>query len=120
MNHAPDCIDDRFAAHTLDQVFRAQCARTPDAMALRFRDKSLCYGELNRRANQVAHILRSKGIRPGQLVGLYLDRSLELLVGLLGILKAGAAYLPIIAPTLRHAAPSRTTAESPWRSRTAA
>ncbi|NJL53251.1 MAG: amino acid adenylation domain-containing protein [Hydrococcus sp. SU_1_0] len=60
-----------------------------------FGDRSLSYRELNRRANQLAHHLNSLGVSSNSLVGIYLDRSLDMLVGLLAILKAGAAYIPL-------------------------
>ena len=75
--------------------FESQAQATPDAVALRYDGASLTYGELNARANQLAHLLRERGVGPETLVGLLLDRSIELLVGLLGIVKAGGAYLPM-------------------------
>jgi amino acid adenylation domain-containing protein len=79
----------------LHQVFEAQVARTPGAVALIWGDTHLTYHELNRRANQVAHYLRTLGVGPEALVGLCIERSLAMVVGLLGILKAGAAYVPL-------------------------
>ena len=83
------------AATTLPELFAAQAARTPDAIAVVFEGHSLSYGELDARANQLAHHLRSLGVGPEVVVGLCVERSLEMLVGLLGILKAGGAYLPL-------------------------
>src|SRR5262249_39856269 len=80
---------------TVPQLFEAQAARTPDAVAAVFEDERLTYGELNARANQLAHHLRSCGVGPETVVGLCVERSLEMMVGLLGILKAGGAYLPL-------------------------
>src|SRR5271166_1505262 len=80
---------------TLPALFAAQAARCPDAIAVVFEEERLCYGELDRRANQLAHHLRGLGVGPETVVGLCLARSLDLLVGLLGILKAGGAYLPL-------------------------
>jgi amino acid adenylation domain-containing protein/non-ribosomal peptide synthase protein (TIGR01720 family) len=79
----------------IHQLFEAQVERTPDAIAIAFEDKQLTYGELNRRANQVAHYLLSLGVGTEVLVGICLERSLEMVVGLLGILKAGGAYVPL-------------------------
>jgi amino acid adenylation domain-containing protein/thioester reductase-like protein len=70
-------------------------ARTPDAVAVVYEDKTLTYARLNARANQLARYLRARGIGPDKLVGICVDRSLEMVVGLLGILKAGGAYVPI-------------------------
>jgi amino acid adenylation domain-containing protein len=80
---------------TLPELFTAQAARTPDAVAVVFADQSLTYGELNARANQLAHHLRALGVGPEKIVGLCVERSLEMVIALLGILKAGGAYLPL-------------------------
>src|SRR5690349_2174846 len=56
---------------------------------------SLTYGQLNERANQVAHLLRANGLRPGEIVGIMVERSFAMIIGIFGILKAGGAYLPI-------------------------
>ena len=77
------------------ELFELQVERTPDAIAVVYEDQQLSYGELNRRANQLAHCLRALGVGPEMLVGLLLERSLEMVVGLLGILKAGGAYVPL-------------------------
>jgi amino acid adenylation domain-containing protein len=77
------------------QAFENQVERNPDAIAVVFDQQRITYGELNRRANQVARELQSLGVRRGMLVGICMERSLELVVGLLGILKAGAAYVPM-------------------------
>jgi amino acid adenylation domain-containing protein/thioester reductase-like protein len=79
----------------IHQLFEAQVERTPDAVAVVFEDQQLTYRELNRRANQVAHHLRSLGIGSDNLVGICVERSLEMIAGLLGILKAGGAYVPL-------------------------
>ena len=79
----------------LHSVFEAQVTRTPDAVAVVCGDEYLTYRELNRRANQVAHYLQALGVGPEVLVGLCIERSLAMVVGLLGILKAGAAYVPL-------------------------
>jgi amino acid adenylation domain-containing protein len=74
------------------QLFEEQVEKTPDAIAVKFEDQELTYRELNERANQVAHHL---DVKPDTLVGLSVERSLEMIVGMLGILKAGAAYVPL-------------------------
>ncbi len=78
--------------HTL---FEAQASRSPDAVAIVCGAEQLTYGELNRRANQLMRELRGLGVGPDVLVGLCLDRSLDLIIALLGVLKAGGAYLPL-------------------------
>jgi amino acid adenylation domain-containing protein len=79
----------------LHQLFEAQARRTPEAVAVICGDERLTYEELNRRANQVAHGLRGRGIAPDMPVGICMERGPDMLVALLGILKAGAAYLPL-------------------------
>jgi nonribosomal peptide synthetase DhbF len=76
-------------------LFEAQAALAPDSVALVFNREQMSYGELNRRANQLAHRLIREGIGPESLVGLSAGRSPEMVVGLLAIMKAGAAYLPL-------------------------
>jgi amino acid adenylation domain-containing protein len=77
------------------ELFELQATATPDAPAVVFENQKLTYGELNQRANRLAGHLRELGAGPDKLVGLFLERSVELVVGLLGILKAGAAYVPM-------------------------
>src|SRR5689334_1092676 len=77
---------------TIYQLIEEQAARTPGATAVTFEKQSLTYADLNRRANQLAHYLRSEGVGPNTCVALSVERSLELMVGILGILKAGGAY----------------------------
>jgi amino acid adenylation domain-containing protein len=77
------------------QLFSEQAARTPNAVAVVHEDRQLTYDELERRSSQLAHKLRALGAGPEVVVGLFGDRSLEMVIGLLGILKAGAAYLPM-------------------------
>ncbi|MBV9789076.1 MAG: AMP-binding protein, partial [Chloroflexi bacterium] len=79
----------------IQHFFEAQAARTPEAIALIHGDERLSYDELNRRANQLAHALRQRGIGPEVRVGVCLERTAELVVALLAVLKAGAAYLPL-------------------------
>ena len=83
------------AQATLPQLFEAQVAQTPDATALVFEEQSLSYAELDARANRLAHHLIGRGAGPETIVGLCLERSPEMVVALLAILKAGAAYLPL-------------------------
>ena len=80
---------------SLAELFEAHAARTPDAIAAECQDTRLTYGELDRRANQLARHLRKLSVGPGMPVGLCMQRSLELVVGMLGILKAGGAYVPL-------------------------
>ncbi|MCP4660793.1 MAG: AMP-binding protein, partial [bacterium] len=82
-------------AGLIHELFERQVARTPEAVALVFEDQRLSYGELDRRANQLAHHLRSLGILPESRVGLCAERSPELVVALVGILKSGAAYVAL-------------------------
>ncbi|MFF0741810.1 amino acid adenylation domain-containing protein [Streptomyces sp. NPDC004111] len=80
---------------SLAALFAEQAARTPDARAVECGDDTLGYAALDRAAERVAALLRARGVRPDDLVGLCLDRSTAMIVGLIGILKAGAAYVPI-------------------------
>ena len=82
---------------TLDQVFLAQVAQTPEAVALSSDGRTITYFDLNRRACHVARHLQAAGVGPGSCVGLHIDRSVEFIVAMLGILKAGAAYVPLAA-----------------------
>jgi amino acid adenylation domain-containing protein len=77
------------------ELFAARAAHSPAAVAATFQGQELTYGDLEWRSNQLARYLRRLGARPGVLVGVCTARSLEMIVGLLGILKAGAAYLPL-------------------------
>ncbi|NCS75868.1 MAG: amino acid adenylation domain-containing protein [Microcystis aeruginosa K13-07] len=79
----------------IHQLIEEQAARTPDAVAVVFESQQLTYAELNSRANQLAHYLRSLGVETEVIVGLCVERSLDMIVALFGILKAGAAYLPL-------------------------
>jgi amino acid adenylation domain-containing protein len=82
-------------AGTFPEVFAAQAMERPDAPALVFGGETLTYAELDRRANQLARHLAGLGVGPEVLVGLAMERSASMVVGILGILKAGAAYLPL-------------------------
>ncbi|WP_375476969.1 amino acid adenylation domain-containing protein [uncultured Nostoc sp.] len=79
----------------IHQLFEAQVARTPDAVAIVFEDQQLSYRELNQRANQLAHYLQKQGVKPEVLVGICVERSLSMVIELLAILKAGGAYVPL-------------------------
>ncbi len=79
----------------LHHLIEARAAQTPDATALIFGEQRLTYRQMDQRANQLAHLLRSLGIGPGNLVGLCLERSLDLILGMLAIWKAGGGYLPL-------------------------
>ena len=79
----------------IHELFEAQVARSPEAVAVVFEDQQLTYGELNARANRLAHHLIGLGVGPEVLVGICMERSLELVIGLLGILKAGGAYVAL-------------------------
>ncbi|HEY9510633.1 MAG TPA: amino acid adenylation domain-containing protein, partial [Verrucomicrobiae bacterium] len=80
---------------TLMNLFEAQVARTPDAVALIAGNEELSYAELNARANQLAHYLRALNVGPEKMAGICLERSWRLLVAILGVLKAGGAYVPL-------------------------
>lgn len=79
----------------IHRIFEAQATRTPEAAALIYEDEQLTYAQLNARSNQLAHYLRSLGIGAESLVGVCMDRSIEMVVALLGVLKSGGAYLPL-------------------------
>ncbi|QMS92432.1 NcpA [Nostoc edaphicum CCNP1411] len=79
----------------IHQLFEEQVERTPDTVAVVFENQQLTYRELNSRANQLAYYLQSLGVKPDVLVGICVERSLEMVVGLLGILKAGGVYVPL-------------------------
>ncbi|WP_223659923.1 non-ribosomal peptide synthetase [Streptomyces angustmyceticus] len=77
------------------ELIERQAQERPDAVAVEFGDETLTYHALNERANQLAHHLRTLGIRPGTMAGLCLERGLDMIVALLGILKSGGAYVPL-------------------------
>ncbi|MBC1259623.1 AMP-binding protein, partial (plasmid) [Trichormus variabilis V5] len=79
----------------IHQLFAAQVEQTPDKIAVVFQDQQLTYQELNSQANQLAHYLQALGVTADVPVGIYLERSLDMVVGLLAILKAGGAYVPL-------------------------
>ena len=77
------------------QLFEAQAKATPDAVAVAFESLQLTYAELNHRADQLAGYLRKLGVKPGVMVGVFVERSLEMIVALLGVMKSGGAYVPM-------------------------
>jgi amino acid adenylation domain-containing protein len=79
----------------IHELFAAQAEKTPDAVAVVFEDQQITYQQLNCHANQLAHHLQKLGVKPEVLVGICVERSIEMVVGLLGILKAGGVYLPL-------------------------
>jgi len=89
---APVAFDRECRMH---ESFERQCDRTPDRIAVEFDGTPIRYDELEARANRIAHLLRARGVRRGSLVGLVLDRGVDMLAGLLAVLKAGAGYVPL-------------------------
>ncbi|MCB8949263.1 MAG: amino acid adenylation domain-containing protein [Ardenticatenaceae bacterium] len=88
--------DTSFASTScIHQEFEQQVAKNPDAIAVKFGGQQLTYAQLNAKANQLAHFLQHTGVQPDDLVALYLERSLEMVIAILGVLKAGGAYLPM-------------------------
>jgi amino acid adenylation domain-containing protein len=90
-----DTRADRPSGLTVHGLFAAQARESPDSVAVIFGSRQFTYSELDRRTNQLAHYLRKLGVKPGVRVGVFIERSLEMLVALLGTLKAGGAYVPI-------------------------
>ncbi len=80
---------------SIHQMVEFQVSQTPDAVAIIFQHEQITYRELNQRANQLAHHLKTLGVKPETLVGVYMERSPLMVIALLGILKAGGAYIPI-------------------------
>jgi amino acid adenylation domain-containing protein len=78
------------------ELFEDQVKRTPQHIALRFHDQTFTYQDLNVRANQLAHFLRKRGVGPNVPVALFVERSAEMIIGLLGIIKAGGCYVPLV------------------------
>ncbi len=79
----------------VQQLFEEQVKQNPDNIAVMFKDQILTYDQLNRKANKLARILRNKGVKPDSIVAIMVERSLEMPIGLFGIIKSGGAYLPI-------------------------
>ncbi|MCG1042707.1 non-ribosomal peptide synthase/polyketide synthase [Mycetohabitans sp. B8] len=92
---AHDGVISDVQAQMLHRLFEAQADKTPHAVAIVFEQQQCSYQELNTRANQLAHYLRTLGVGPEVVAGVYIERSIDMLVGVLGILKAGGAYLPL-------------------------
>ncbi|MFP5260531.1 MAG: amino acid adenylation domain-containing protein [Blastocatellia bacterium] len=92
-----DTLEDYPRAACIHEVIEAQSKSTPDAVALIYREQSLTYSQLGRRSDKLATYLRRLGVGPETLVGIYVDRSLDMAVGMLAILKAGGAYVPLDA-----------------------
>ncbi len=80
---------------TVHQLFEEQVNRTPDKVALVFKNTEMTYDEVNKKANSLANYLRKSNVKPNDIIGVCTQRSFEMIIGILGILKAGAAYLPI-------------------------
>ncbi len=105
---------------TIHGMFEAQVERTPDALAVVHGEQRLTYGELNEQANRLAHALRKQGVQPDSRVGICVERSAEMVVGLLAILKAGGGYVPLdpaypaerIAYMLQDSAPAAVLVQS--------
>ena len=79
----------------IHELFEEQVEKTPEATAVVYEEEAVSYGELNRRANQLAHYLRELGVGPDERVAICVERSVEMMVALLGVLKAGGAYVPL-------------------------
>ncbi|SCX72481.1 amino acid adenylation domain-containing protein, partial [Pseudomonas sp. NFACC32-1] len=107
-------------AQTIHGLFEAQAQHTPDALAVLHRGQRLTYGELNERANRLAHYLRKQGVKPDSRVAICVERGLDMVVGLLAILKAGGGYVPLdpaypadrIAYMLEDSAPAAVLAQA--------
>ncbi|HEX3048125.1 MAG TPA: amino acid adenylation domain-containing protein [Bacillota bacterium] len=80
---------------TIHRLFFEQAVRNPDRPAITFQERTISYRELNEKSNQLARRLQEIGVKPGEIIGIMLERSPEMIIGLLGVLKAGAAYLPL-------------------------
>jgi amino acid adenylation domain-containing protein len=89
----PTLVD--YSQVSIQQLFETQVKQNPDAVAVVFGNQQLTYQQLNNQANQLAHYLQEIGVKPEILVGVYLERSLEVFIAVLGIIKAGGVYLPL-------------------------
>jgi amino acid adenylation domain-containing protein/thioester reductase-like protein len=94
--HNFNAVDSEYPrGRTLHELFETQVMRTPNKTALVYREKRMTYAELNMRANRLARALRNRGAGKGSFVGVLVDRTMDMIVAALGVLKAGAAYMPI-------------------------
>ncbi|MBS4162636.1 AMP-binding protein, partial [Klebsiella pneumoniae] len=80
---------------TIHQLFEEQAKRTPEQIAVVFEEEKLTYRALNERSNQLAGLLRELGVTPNKIVGVMAERSAEMIIGIMAVLKSGGAYLPI-------------------------
>jgi amino acid adenylation domain-containing protein len=88
-------VDAQSQDHTLVELFAAQVARTPDAPAVSYDGRTLSYAQLDARANQVAHRLIGLGVKPDERVAICVERGVDMIIGVVGILKSGAGYVPL-------------------------
>ncbi|MEO2256755.1 non-ribosomal peptide synthase/polyketide synthase [Paenibacillus amylolyticus] len=87
--------DELWRERTFHELFEEQAKRAPGALAVVYEDSKLTYAELNAKANRLAYVLRARGVKPEQVVGILAGRSAELLIGVLAVWKAGGAYVPL-------------------------
>ncbi len=90
-----DFVEAEVANKTVNQIFDEQVAKTPENIAVMYGEEHLTYRQLNEKANQLAKVLRKKGVKSDEIVAIMVERSFEMMIGILAILKAGGAYLPI-------------------------
>jgi amino acid adenylation domain-containing protein len=97
--HLLDLFNDTLSKYPkeklIHEIFEDVTSKTPNCTSITFENKSITYNELNKKANQLARLLRQKGVKKDTIVGIMVDRSFEMIIGILGVLKAGGAYLPI-------------------------
>ena len=95
ITESDNTIEKCILSKTIPELFEEQVKRTPNNIAVQFEGEILTYGELNQKANQFAHYLKKLGVTPETLIAICLECSLEMIIGILGILKAGGGYVPI-------------------------
>lgn len=95
LNEFNDTFLEYDKSKTVVDYFEEQVNKTPDNVALVFENKTLTYKELNKKVNSLAHVLREKGIKNNDIVGVMINRSFEMIISILAVLKAGGAYIPI-------------------------